>query len=157
MGTKHSISRRRTFSPNLHLAEKATFFPFFAPCCGLNWIIQPCASAVRTQIYWILNRFLLNRIVYSVPAAMFSVINRESFLLAVKDVSSDLLITGRSFKNLSYLWSFLYSQKWKLRKIYLNLLRGIESYLAWPQKCWGSSSNKFKVWGIFRTLSIIYY
>ena len=35
VGVKHSITRRTTFSPNPHLKEEATCFPFFAPQYGL--------------------------------------------------------------------------------------------------------------------------
>ena len=42
----------------------------------------------------------------------------------------DSLITGRSFENLSYLSSCSLSQRWRFRRIHLNILRGIESYLA---------------------------
>ena len=43
------------------------------------------------------------------------------------------LITGRSFKNLSYLSSRSLSQSWRIRRIRSNVLRGIESDLAYTK------------------------
>ena len=51
---------------------------------------------------------------------------KESF----KKSPNDSLITGRSIENLSYLSSFLLSQRWRLRRIRSNVLRGRESDLA---------------------------
>lgn len=42
---KHFTSRRKTFSPNSHLVEKATCFPFFSHWYGSNWTTYPYASA----------------------------------------------------------------------------------------------------------------
>ena len=47
-----------------------------------------------------------------------------------KNLLSDLLITGRSFENLSYLSSFLLTQRLRFRRIRSSVLRGIESDLA---------------------------
>ena len=52
VGGTHPINRRTTFSPYLHLVEEATYFPFFTPWYGSNymplyrygygyWTIQP--------------------------------------------------------------------------------------------------------------------
>ena len=51
---------------------------------------------------------------------------KESF----KKSPIDSLITGRSIENLSYLSSCLLSQRWRLRRIRSNVLRGRESDLA---------------------------
>ena len=50
-----------------------------------------------------------------------------------KNLLFDLLITGRSFENLSYLSSCSLSQRWRFWKIHSNLLRGIESDLAYTK------------------------
>ena len=50
-----------------------------------------------------------------------------------KNILFDLLITGRSFENLPYLWSCLLSQRWRSWRIRSNVLRGIESDLAYTK------------------------
>ena len=50
-----------------------------------------------------------------------------------KNILFDLLITGRSFQNLSYLWSCSLSQRWRSWRIRSNVLRGIESDLAFTK------------------------
>ena len=50
-----------------------------------------------------------------------------------KNILFDLLITGRSFENLSYLWSCSLSQRWRSWRIRSNVLRGIESDLAYTK------------------------
>ena len=50
-----------------------------------------------------------------------------------KNILFDLLITGRSFQNLSYLWSCSLSQRWRSWRIRSNVLRGIESDLAYTK------------------------
>ena len=47
-----------------------------------------------------------------------------------KKLLSDILITERSFGNLSYLSSCSLSQRWRFWRIHSNVLRGIESDLA---------------------------
>ena len=66
-------------------------------------------------------------------------LNRESydgFVVPVereleKNLLFDFLITGRSFENLSYLSSCSLSQRWRFWRIHSNVLRGIESDLAY--------------------------
>ena len=50
-----------------------------------------------------------------------------------KNILFDLLIMGRSFDNLSYLSSCLLPQREKFRRIRSNVLRGIESDLAYTK------------------------
>ena len=50
-----------------------------------------------------------------------------------KNLLFDLLITGENFENLSYLSSFLLSQRWRFRRIHSNVLRGIESNHAYTK------------------------
>ena len=50
-----------------------------------------------------------------------------------KNILFDLLITGRSFENLPYLWSCLLSQRWRSWRIRSNVLRGVESDLAYTK------------------------
>ena len=47
-----------------------------------------------------------------------------------KNLLFDLLITGRSFENLTYLASCMFSQKWRFRITRYNVVRGIELDLA---------------------------
>ena len=66
-------------------------------------------------------------------------LNRESydgFVVPVereleKNLLFDFLITGRSLENLSYLSSCSLSQRWRFWRIHSNVLRGIESDLAY--------------------------
>ena len=68
-------------------------------------------------------------------------LNRESydgFVVPVereleKNLLFDFLITGRSFENLSYLSSCSLSQRWRFWRIHSNVLRGIESDLAYTK------------------------
>ena len=41
VGVTHSISRRTTFPPNLHLVEEVTCFAFFTPCKVCNKLSCP--------------------------------------------------------------------------------------------------------------------
>ena len=50
-----------------------------------------------------------------------------------KNLLFDLLITGRSFENFSYLSRCLLPQKWRFWRIRSNVLRGIESDLAYTR------------------------
>ena len=84
--------------------------------------------------------FLLNRLfVYSLPTAMSSVAGNRTmdFFYLLKENFKNLLfdsfITERSFENFSYLSSCSLSQRWRFRIILLNLLRDIESYLAYTK------------------------
>ena len=84
--------------------------------------------------------FFLNRlVVYSLPTAMSSLTGNYTmdffYLLKenFKNLLFDLLITGRSFENLSYLWSCPLSQWWRFRRIRSNVLRNIESGLAYTK------------------------
>ena len=84
--------------------------------------------------------FLLNRIVvYSLPAAMSSITGNHMmdmfYLLKeiFKDLLSDLLITGWTFKNSSYLSSCLLPQRWRFQRIRSNKLQGIDSDLAYTK------------------------
>ena len=133
VGIKHSISSRTTFFPNPHLEEEATCFPSFAPCYGLKWTTYPYFLCNK-KLHFIL---LLNRfVVYLLPTAMSSVtvnytmdlfyLLKENF----KNLLLGLIMTGRSFENLSYLSSCSLSQKWRFQRICSNLLRDIESDLA---------------------------
>ena len=47
VGVKNSISRKTTFSPNHHLVEEKTCFPFIAAWYGLNLTTWSCLSAAR--------------------------------------------------------------------------------------------------------------
>ena len=83
--------------------------------------------------------FLLNRLVYSLPTTVLSVTGNHGMDLfyplkeSFQNLLFDSLITGKSFENLSYLSSFSFSQRWRFRRIYLNVLRGIESDLAYTK------------------------
>ena len=81
---------------------------------------------------------LLNRlVVYSLPTAMTSVTRNhmiDFFCLLkgnFKNLLSDSLITGRSFENLSYLSTCSLSRKCRFRRVRSNVLRDIESDLAY--------------------------
>ena len=50
-----------------------------------------------------------------------------------KNLLFDSLITRRSFKNLSYLSSCSFSQRWRFRRIRSNVLLGIESNFAYTE------------------------
>ena len=98
----------------------------------------------------------MNRLaVYSLPTAMSSLTGNHTmdlFYLLKKNSKNlllDLLIPGKSFKKLSYLSSCLLSQRSRFRKICSNVLRGIESglaytkvsgvasqYILWSQSLW---------------------
>ena len=84
--------------------------------------------------------FLFNRfVVYSLPATMNFLTGNYTidlfYLLKenFKNLLSDLLITERSFENLSYLSNCSLSQRWRFRRIRSNVLRGIESNLAYKK------------------------
>ena len=82
----------------------------------------------------------MNRLaVYSLPTAMSSLTGYHTmdlFYLLKKNSKNlllHLLIPGKSFKKLSYLSSCLLSQRSRFRKICSNVLRGIESGLAYTK------------------------
>ena len=50
-----------------------------------------------------------------------------------KNILFGLLITGRSFQNLSYLWSCSLSRRWRFWRIRSDALRSIESDLAYTK------------------------
>ena len=50
-----------------------------------------------------------------------------------KNLLSDFLITERSFQNLLYLSSCSLSQRWRFWRILSNVLRGMESDLAYTK------------------------
>ena len=82
--------------------------------------------------------FLLNRLViYSLPTAMSFLIGNHTmdllYLLKENFKLFDLLITGRSFENLSYLSSCSLLQRSRFRRIRSNVLRNIESDLAYTE------------------------
>ena len=84
--------------------------------------------------------FLLNRLVlYSLPTAMSSLPGNHTidslYLLKenFKNLLFDFLITGRSFKSLSYLSSCSLWQRWRFWRILSNVLRDIESDLPYTK------------------------
>ena len=78
--------------------------------------------------------FLLNRLViYSLPTAMSFLTENHTmdlFLLNFINLLFGLLITGKSFENLSYLSSCSLSQKWRFSRLRSKVLLGIEPDLA---------------------------
>ena len=83
---------------------------------------------------------LLNQLVaYSLLTAMRSLTENHAMVLLYllkenfKNILFNLLITGRIFKNLSYLWSRLLSQRWRFWRICSNVWPGIESDLAYTK------------------------
>ena len=83
--------------------------------------------------------FLLNQFNYGLFIAMRSVTGNHTMDLfcllkeSFKNLLFDPLITGRSFDKLPYLSSCLLSQRWRFQRIRSNLLRGIESDLAYTK------------------------
>ena len=81
----------------------------------------------------------MNGPVYSLPTAMSSVAGNytmDSFYLLkenFKNLLFDCLITGKNCENLSYLSSYLLSERWSFQRIHLNVLRDIESDLAYTK------------------------
>ena len=98
----------------------------------------------------------MNRaVVYSLRTAMSNLTGNHTMDLLYllkknfKKLLSDILITERSFKNLSYLSCCSLSQKWRFWRIHSNVLRGIElelastkvsvvasQYILWPGSIW---------------------
>ena len=84
------------------------------------------------------------------PTTMSSVIGNHRpvdrfFLLIERELKNllfNLLITERSFKNLSYLSSCLFSRRWRFRRIRSNVSQGIESDTA-CRKVSGVSPSTF--------------
>ena len=81
--------------------------------------------------------FLLNRVVVcSLRTAMSNLTGNHimDLLYLLKEnfekLLSDILITERSFENLSYLLCCSLSQRWRFWRIHSNVLRGIELDLA---------------------------
>ena len=84
--------------------------------------------------------FHLNRLaVYLLPTAMSSLTGNHTMGLLYlqkenfKNLLFNLLITGTSFENLSYLSSCSLSQRWKFWRIRSNVLRDIESDFAYTK------------------------
>ena len=83
--------------------------------------------------------FLLDQFNYWLLIAMRSVTGNHTMDLfcvlkeSFKGLLFDPLITGRSFEKLSYLSSSLLSQRRRLQRIRSNVLRGIESDLAYTK------------------------
>ena len=84
--------------------------------------------------------FLLNQLVVYLPSTAMSSQIRNHMMdllyLLKEDFKKPLfnsLITGMSYKNLSYLSSCLLSQRWRFRRIHSNVLRLIESALAYTK------------------------
>ena len=85
--------------------------------------------------------FLLNWLVtYLLPTAMSSLTGNHTMdlLYLLKENSKNLLfgllIIGKSFENLSYLSSCSLSRTWRFWRIRSNVLRGIESGLAYTKE-----------------------
>ena len=94
---------------------------------------------------WLCNKypdfiFLLNRlVVYSLSTAISSIKGNHTmdlFYLLKENFKNhlfDSLITGRNFENSSYLSSCSLPQRWRIRRIRSNVLRGIELYLDYTK------------------------
>ena len=127
--------------------------------------------------------FLLNRLViYSLPTAMSFLTENHTmdlFLLNFINLLFDLLITGKSFENLSYLSSCSLSQKWRFSRLRSKVLLGIEpdlactkvsmvasQYLLWSGRLWyplisGMVKNKgifsLVIWELMPAFSLWLY
>ena len=85
-------------------------------------------------------------VLFPLPTAMSSLTGNHTMDLLYllkknfENLLFELLITGRSFDNLSYLRSFSSSRIWRFWRIHSNVLQGIESDLAYT-KVFGVASH----------------
>ena len=133
--TKLSISRKTTFSPIYVLQRRQPVFLSLHVDMIFNELNSHMPLQQGIRFICLLNRL----VVYSLPTAMsYSTVNHTMDLFYLlkegfKNLLFDLLITGRSFEDLSYLSSCSQSQRGRIQRIRSNVIPVIESDIAYTE------------------------